>query len=294
MCYVREHRVPMSTNQFVKDLKEKSLDPKAVCVTFDDGYLDNVEYALPILEKYEIPATVYVAPRLLCEVGLAWWYELEARLAEVKSLKIMIGESKHNFDLKNKKYEALTTLNELCKVSKRDQICDILNQMQEQGAYIPANWQSPPMLCREQISELAKHPLIELGGHTDSHVCLAVLSEGEAHSEVNQGRQSIEEWSGRRIKTFAYPFGGSAQAGSREARMVETCGFDAAFTTLIGHVLPSVLGIFRKGPLLYNEDLFLLPRISVGGQDSFKEFLWKLEGGHMVWDQILRTVKGKR
>ena len=51
-----------------------------ITITFDDGYKDNLDYALPILEKFKVPATVYVTTRFLEGDTWMWWYELKEEI----------------------------------------------------------------------------------------------------------------------------------------------------------------------------------------------------------------------
>ena len=62
-------------NEFVNNLK-KDKSEFMLAITFDDGYKDNLVYALPILEKFEIPATIYITTKFLSENTEMWWYEL--------------------------------------------------------------------------------------------------------------------------------------------------------------------------------------------------------------------------
>ena len=50
---------------------------KNLAITFDDGYKDNLTNAVPILEKYDVPATIYVTTRFLENKWDMWWYEIE-------------------------------------------------------------------------------------------------------------------------------------------------------------------------------------------------------------------------
>ena len=53
------------------------LDSDAVAITFDDGYIDNLEYALPILEELEVPATIFISTGTMNQNKELWWDELE-------------------------------------------------------------------------------------------------------------------------------------------------------------------------------------------------------------------------
>ena len=56
------------------------MDSDAVAITIDDGYLDNLQYAVPILEELEIPATIFVSTGTMEQDRELWWDELESLL----------------------------------------------------------------------------------------------------------------------------------------------------------------------------------------------------------------------
>jgi peptidoglycan/xylan/chitin deacetylase (PgdA/CDA1 family) len=53
-----------------------SLPPRAVSLTFDDGYRDNLELAAPLLRELELPATFFLVPGVLSREVRPWWEEL--------------------------------------------------------------------------------------------------------------------------------------------------------------------------------------------------------------------------
>lgn len=282
IAYLANSRVPVPIAQFVSGLKDRTLNPRAVCVTFDDGYLDNFETALPILEKYSVPATIFIAPKLILNPASAWWYELEALLERLDTLEIEIQGTSHKWDLSNQRLAVTSVLNEYCKVATATEIEALLVNLRQRIQVSGIEWDVPTMISPEQIAELGRHPLITIGGHTESHVCLAVLGDSEARHEVERGRNTLQDWGAGLIDYFAYPFGGKNQAGEREARIVASCGFKAAFTTLLGHATQPY-GVKRQFSM---DQFYLLPRISIGGNDSLSDFLWKVEGGYRVWREI--------
>ena len=280
--YLARSRVPVSIAEFVSGLKDGTLHRRSVCITFDDGYLDNVETALPILEKYSIPATIFIAPQLSIRPKLAWWYELEALLECLDNLEIEIQGTRHNWDLTTQRSLAVSAINEYCKVATSSEIEALFVSLRRRAQGAELDWNVPAMITSEQVARLGQHDLVTIGGHTQSHVCLAVLSDAEARNEVQRGKKTLQEWGAGSVDYFAYPFGGKDQAGEREARIVASCGFKAAFTTLLGHAAQPY-GVARRISL---DQFYLLPRISIGGGDSFSDFLWKVEGGYRVWRKI--------
>ena len=75
MDVISKHTNPIGLGKLVQHLKEDSLPPKSIAITFDDGYADNMYQAVPILEKYKIPATIFVCTGYSGKEF--WWDELE-------------------------------------------------------------------------------------------------------------------------------------------------------------------------------------------------------------------------
>ncbi len=71
--------VPMDEAR--RRLLEGDFRRRFVCLTFDDGYRDNLRYAFPILKKYDAPFTLYIPTSFPDRVGDMWWLTLERVIA---------------------------------------------------------------------------------------------------------------------------------------------------------------------------------------------------------------------
>ena len=78
MRWLSEHRLTKSTADVVAEIQSGKISKNVVAVTFDDGYLDNLEYALPILEKYSIPATIYITSDFAAQTDKHYRYQEES------------------------------------------------------------------------------------------------------------------------------------------------------------------------------------------------------------------------
>ena len=77
---------PLALDRFIELASRSALPKNAVALTFDDGYFDNLEFAAPVLKKYDIPATIYVASGQVGNPNEFWWDELEAILLSKRRL----------------------------------------------------------------------------------------------------------------------------------------------------------------------------------------------------------------
>jgi len=179
------------------------LPARPVLVTFDDGYRSVFTLAWPILQKYSIPAVIFVCSDPVEKRELLW-YDAAAR---------SIGE--HRVDavgrLPYAEWQAACRKFDV-RVSEDD----------------PAS----PLNIYE-VRALAETPGIEIGGHTTTHVRLTTANREEQHRQVVRNKQRLEEWTGTPVRAFAYPNGLPLDDyNSDSIEVVRAAGYEFAFTTV--------------------------------------------------------------
>lgn len=267
MALLRASRTVMPLAELVDRYKRNVLPRDAVAVTFDDGYVDNLITAKPILNRYDLTAMLFLATGTVGSRTEYWWDEL-ARLtllnsdgvdatvrigAEEVSLRISPGRDIEAASWRTwtgpKTQRQKTYLEVWGKLRLRPnaEILATMAILRSQVVSDPASEQDFPM-SSAQIAELLANGSVELGGHTISHPVLPSLSVDEQRREVAEGKAACDALSGRRVAGFAYPYG---EFDEQSARLARDCGFEWACST-------EAKGLGR--PLT---DLFLLPRIQV-------------------------------
>jgi peptidoglycan/xylan/chitin deacetylase (PgdA/CDA1 family) len=204
LAAIRRLGTPVSARLLRQALRgDVAAPPRAVHVTFDDGYRSVLTRALPLLEKHDVPASVFVCTRPV-ERGQLQWYDAAARGAGEEEVERVRRGSAREWQ------------------SARDRWCQ------------PA----PPgdelqLLSPGDVAALARHPLIEIGGHSESHPRLAALDEDGQRAEIAGSLVAIESWTGRRPTSFAYPTGRPGDDyDARTVALVREAGVDLAFTTV--------------------------------------------------------------
>jgi peptidoglycan/xylan/chitin deacetylase (PgdA/CDA1 family) len=177
------------------------LPPRAVLVTFDDGYRSVLERAVPILNRYRIPAIVMVCSDPIARNQL-FWYDAVAR--------------SHGED-------------------EVDRLKSVpFPEWQEATARFDTSVTGQPYapLSVADVRALAANERIEIGGHSLQHPILSKASPEEQHRQIAEDKQVIEQWTGRAVRFFSYPNGRPRVDYSRgTCDIVERCGYRAAFTT---------------------------------------------------------------
>lgn len=223
-------------------------------IAFDDGYKDNL-LALPVLESFNAPATIFVATAGVHE-GILWQDRI------VETLKIASSEHLLNspFSYQGKRRQRVAIAQQLMAdwkrlpVEERDsEISSLMRRWEIAEEDLPIL-----MLNERDILTLSRHPLISLGAHTHDHAILTTVSDSEAKKQIQKSHEVLTSITGVAPSLFCYPNGKPGVDFTDEhAEMVRSLGFHFAYTTADGGVdrdvdamkIPRFLP-FRKQALL--------------------------------------------
>lgn len=261
---IADEGVALSLSDMVTLAGRDALPPRATCVTFDDGYRDFLDEALPALHAVGVPATLFAATSTLKSDREFWWDELErhclgpGRLPE--RLHLDIGVHAVSCDLTGDacwtvadadRYAAWRVTQrqvptarhrlylEFCAVLKQvdgDRREDVLQRLASvAGADRTARASHLP-LRTEGVVAIANAEGIDIGSHTQSHPSLAYLPADAQYSEIAAARTHLESVITRPVTSFAYPFGGDLDVSSRSLDAVRAAGVLIACTTRPGSV----------------------------------------------------------
>lgn len=243
MRHLRQNWTPVTSSQ-VRDavIGGRPLPDRAVHVSFDDGYRNNLTVAAPVLSRYEIPATVFVTSGFLDTQKILWPLELHERLAVAHSsllmelaqrLKVTLPCTLAPEDCPQRAEQVLPLLDAVKRLppAPREKFLDELRA--ETGLDLSVAWRRElyEPLAWSELSELARHGL-EIGVHTVTHPNLALLTQAEQRYEIGMGRERIEQVLGEpfRCTSFAYPFGSRNDYSDEVVATVKELGFQLAFT----------------------------------------------------------------
>lgn len=224
---------------------------RAVAITADDGWLDNLTEALTVFEAHDAPFTVYVAPGLTNGEVAPWWEVVEEFVAarDIVRLPATHGGVELPCDTPDRKRKAVHSLAKWLtqEVSEEDQ----QNTLRLIGA---VSAQDRRFMNWDEVCALSAHRLATIGAHTVNHYSLARLSADAALREMLDSADIIERETGSRPAHFAYPYGSRSAACQREFDLAREAGFASAVTTRHG--------VLRSADIHH---LHALPRISVNG-----------------------------
>ncbi|MDX9740794.1 MAG: polysaccharide deacetylase family protein [Gammaproteobacteria bacterium] len=247
---------PLPLAEAVDRLRAGTLPARAACVTFDDGYADNVTQALPILREEGVPATFFIATGYL-DGGRMFndtLIETVRRLPEGEHDLRFAGLGLRRIGSVNDRAALIRDLVARCKYFDARERHEWAERFAGTLGIAPPN---DLMMSTTQLRELSQSGM-EIGGHTVNHPILARCQAEEARREMRQGKEALERLLNRPVRLFAYPNGRPGKDYLPEhAAMARELGFSAAVSTSWG----SASGI---------SDPYQLPRFTPWDRGEFR------------------------
>lgn len=234
MALLRSRFRAVSLDRLLEELDGGRLQPGTVCVTFDDGYRDNHDHALPVLKRHGIPATVYLATGFIGTRECPWYDKVLGAMRRATAGRLEYGPPElvgRPLADPARRAEAAYRLLEWFKgfpPAERDaRIAELARVLQ------PADGgagEERLMLDWNEVRRMHGSG-VAFGGHTVTHPILSTVGPGEAEKEIRGSRQAIEEALQAPVRHFAYPNGrvGDYDAGTMD--LLARLGFVSAVTT---------------------------------------------------------------
>ena len=264
----------ISVENLVSRLGTNSILHKGICLTFDDGYRDNFFSAKPLLEKYNCPATFFIASHYVDKTEPFWWDELENIILHSSKLpqtfSVTVKEDLLEFQLEN---EGLLTKDEQDR--HKSWVWPETPPTARSALYL-AIWerlkplpypvlklqlekikqwagshqhirQDDLSMKTQQIESISNNPLFTIGIHTATHPALAYHSAETQFKEMQDCKQFLEKKLKHSVTTVAYPYG---NYDSHTIAITRELQLKAAFTT-------------EERIIMNNDNVYRLGRVQV-------------------------------
>lgn len=274
MAFLRRHFRLLSVEDLERRLAERKPLPSRSClVTFDDGWADNHQYALPILRQHNVPAVIFVAADFIGSEDCFWQERITrllytAAVADGEARAVAEGELGRDIRDEPRAEQRRIVREAVDRLKRRS-----LEQVQELERALASKLGPRSNAARgasgedrfmdwRQVAELIQDSAVAVGAHGCSHAPLTSMDVARASAELNESRARVGAVVGRPILSVAYPngdFNESVVALSRAA------GFKLGFTT-------------DKGSVGSEADPLKLPRINIheSATRTMPEFLCAL------------------
>jgi peptidoglycan/xylan/chitin deacetylase (PgdA/CDA1 family) len=224
---------PISLDEAIKHIRSgDGLPRRSVVITFDDGYADNYECAMPVLNQTGVPATFYATVDCVENKRLPWPSRLRFAFRKTK-LSVWKDSRGKSWPLNNsaeKEAAFLSSCDDCCQLSGKAQEDFVVAVEEKLDAKIPRQ-QASPMLSYEQMRALQRHGHI-IGSHTMTHPNMAYLKPDEAGRELAESKQHLELNLETPIRHFSYPCPAlSPHWSAQTAEQSRAAGYETAVTT---------------------------------------------------------------
>lgn len=241
MAWITRRYTPVGVSDILHAVASgRPLPPRAIAVTFDDGFANNFRLALPILRKFRIRATVFLTTAHIGVRGAQLWTERVKRAIyltrQARLQAVVPGLRDHILTTPSSREdaarEALGILKRLSPAT-RDELVAAIERACGVPALRPDDADRYDFLTWDEVRAMSEEG-IEFGSHTVSHPILTTLDADTLEYELRESKRRIEHELQRECSAFAYPNGQAADFGRREEEMLRTVGYRGAFSLLGG------------------------------------------------------------
>jgi peptidoglycan/xylan/chitin deacetylase (PgdA/CDA1 family) len=251
---LRQYAQPMSLSELATCQRNGRIPQRAVVITFDDGYADNLYHAKPLLERYHIPATCFITTKYLGSQREFWWDELQrvllqpGNLPETLSLNVhgelkqwhvatQYSQEEYESDRHRKAWEGQPNSRlafyysvwSALRILPYNQRQILQNEILNWANADTQGRKNYRALTHEELLDLERGGLVEIGAHTLTHPSLPAHSLAVQRVEIQQSKQELEQLLHHSVDSFAYPFGDFNQ---HSVRAVKEAGFKQACSTV--------------------------------------------------------------
>lgn len=263
LAYLTRHYRVIDLDRALQELSRGKIQSPTACITFDDGFRSNYTLGLPLLQRYRVPATIFLATGMIGTRRRLWTVRLDIALrqsckSEIDLAALDLGTVELG-SLANRVSAAQFVVQFLKRLSPdvRDPLLARLH-----GALECAGERDGgvfEMMTWDEARAMEESGWVRFGGHTVNHEIVSRLDDGRLEAEIAGSIDAVRAHFARPSQVFAYPNGRPEDFDARGRAAIRSAGGVAALTTLEG--------LNRR-----TTPHFELRRIVVGGETKFSEF----------------------
>jgi len=213
MEYVSKNFNVVNFKQLEDSLSNDTVENNTLVVTFDDGYYDNYSLAMPVLNKYGISATIFLATDYIDSGELFWFDAVAGFINTFEEDLLKLSSINLTFDLtKKSRTNVFKTIGSILKNSDDSVRVSLMDEIYNKYNYsvIDEDYEKAKPLSWDNVIEMSQNN-IEFGAHSKSHCFLSRISSNQLSSEINESKLKIEKMIGIPVNSFCYPAGDTNQ-----------------------------------------------------------------------------------
>ena len=254
--------------EVVAGIDRPSHEEPCVAVTFDDGYLDNLEVAEPIASSLDVPLTLFVTVEPVLSGTRFWWDELAERVLRATGadeLSLTIDSRRRTFGVATpgERARACVALHGLLRTCSAAARAAALEQLPVLGPDVVPDAHARP-LDVDELRRMAQRPGVTVGSHTLTHPALTAVDAPVRERELVESRRELERVLGGTVDVVSYPYGRGTDLDDEVVRCAAVAGYVAACTTV-------------QRPVTSTSRRLALPRLTVA--DASGDELLRVLGG---------------
>jgi peptidoglycan/xylan/chitin deacetylase (PgdA/CDA1 family) len=190
-----------------------------VCITFDDGFANNFKYALPLLEKYQMPAAFFVTA--IRDAGYdILWNDFLGIVSYYGPMHLDYQQRQYSKNKDGRYTERGTgkTLVEYLKEERFDAKAEMMNNLRQLFPEKPDEEEYWKQMTPDEIRELSRSQFVTIGSHGYYHNRMDKLSLDDMSKEMADSKNYLQHLIDREIKAFAFPYGNYSRDMVEEAK----------------------------------------------------------------------------
>jgi len=211
----------------VEDIFENQIDPNrfSIAITFDDGYVNNLTHAIPVIKKHQVPTLFCITGISETDIPILWADLLDINARENKKPltiqhQLYSSSKKHpcsRYEYKDENNGSLKSMILSSDNSFRSEAVNELSKITDWNLFEKhaVYWKQ---MNQEQIKQMASLPYVSIASHGYYHNDLTAISLEDAIWELTESKLYLEDITQKKINTIAYPYGSSNLTVIREAR----------------------------------------------------------------------------
>lgn len=252
------------------------------CVTFDDGFASVHDLAMPILERWRIPATVYLVTDLVDSAETVWFAHIHQAIWETSVPEVHLHGRrfplKRPVDREEASIGVQRALKSLARPDFSEALEDLLAQLGFQESRPWSPWKAFRILTTEEIQRMSRDDLVRFGAHTASHQILTRTSREDARREIERSVAAVAALVARPSGSFAYPNGGFEDFNRTTIEALRRAGIDYAVSAIEG----------PNGP---GTDPYVIRRYLIDADDTLFRFAGRVHHTRDAARELVRKFR---
>ncbi|WP_168204053.1 polysaccharide deacetylase family protein [Aliikangiella coralliicola] len=272
----------ISIDEAVQQFAKGEIKQDSVVLTFDDGFEDNLTNLLPILKKYDVPATCYINSSVIGTNKSLWFQSILNYFFSLDSKRVFVKLNSKEYDISTPKrtFRSAFRFTRYLQAEYPPEEFNRLIEEETNKKCLPSD--KDKHLSWDDLETLKNEPLITLGAHSFNHYPLAMCDNSLAEFEILESIRQLENKLDIKIDHFSYPRGHVEDFNDFHKQVLSSAGISSAVSTI-------------RGVNRLNVDMYSIKRVGLPAntlEDKY-DFMWHVAGAPQLLSKLKNKVRAK-